>query len=215
MPTSEIVCIGKDAGYDSLFIDQLCAAGIMSGITPFVQVPHQFGNGFVQHVPNSGAIGVIFPHLVSGKHSLPANTRFRQTLASGKHSLTAGLPHFAHELTSLTNAMGLLDASGSTVILMIEIAEAIANVDAIAVVQGVDVLLIGSNDLSLDLRIQGQWDSPIFKESLEKVANACKNSGILLGFAGLLGARYILGNLDIGLVTEATKANLEVLKTLE
>jgi len=50
IPTSEIVSIAKDAGYDSLFIElehssfslsqasQLCAAGIMSGITPFVRV---------------------------------------------------------------------------------------------------------------------------------------------------------------------------------
>ena len=149
-------------------------------------------------------------------------------LVSGKRSLTAGLPHFAYKPTPPTEIMNQLDASGSTVILMIETAEAIANVEAIAAVPGVDVLLIGSNDLSLELGIQGQWDSPIFKETLEKVANACKKSDILLGLAGLynrpdicsdaikrLGARYILGNLDIGLVAAAAKANMEVLRTLE
>lgn len=77
IPTTEIVSIAKDAGYDSLFIElehssfslsqasQLCAAGIMSGITPFVRVPHQCGNGFVQRVLDGGAMGVIFPHISS------------------------------------------------------------------------------------------------------------------------------------------------------
>jgi 2-keto-3-deoxy-L-rhamnonate aldolase RhmA len=75
IPTTEIVSIAKEAGYDSLFIElehssfslsqasQLCAAGIMSGITPFVRVPHQCGNGFVQRVLDGGAMGVIFPHI--------------------------------------------------------------------------------------------------------------------------------------------------------
>lgn len=77
VPTSEIVSIALDAGYDSLFIElehssfslsqvsQLCAAGIMSGITPFVRVPHQCGNGFVQRVLDGGAMGIIFPHISS------------------------------------------------------------------------------------------------------------------------------------------------------
>jgi hypothetical protein len=77
IPTTEIVSIAKDAGYDSLFIElehssfslsqasQLCAAGILSGITPFVRVPHQCGNGFVQRVLDGGAMGVIFPHISS------------------------------------------------------------------------------------------------------------------------------------------------------
>ncbi|KAH6698402.1 Pyruvate/Phosphoenolpyruvate kinase [Leptodontidium sp. MPI-SDFR-AT-0119] len=248
IPTTEIVSIAKDAGYDSLFIElehssfslsqasQLCAAGIMSGITPFVRVPHQCGNGFVQRVLDGGAMGVIFPHISSVEEAraavaickFPAPAPGVAKLVSGKRSLTAGLPHFAYKPTSASDTMRLLDASGSTVILMIETAEAIANVDAIAAVPGVDVLLIGSNDLSLELGIQGQWDDPLFRKTLEKVANACKNSGTLLGLAGLynrpdicadaikrLGAIYILGNLDIGLVIAAAKANVEVLKTLE
>ena len=76
-PTSEIVSIAKDADYDSLFIElehssfslsqasQLFAAGITSGITPLVRVPHQCGNGFVQRVLDGGAMGVIFPHISS------------------------------------------------------------------------------------------------------------------------------------------------------
>ena len=67
----------KNAGFDSLFIDmehstlsiddvsQICSHGLLSGVTPFVRVPYQCGNGFVQRVLDGGAMGVIFPHIHS------------------------------------------------------------------------------------------------------------------------------------------------------
>ena len=121
-----------------------------------------------------------------------------------------------------------LDSSGSSVILMIETADALRNIESIAAVPGVDVLLIGANDLSLELGIQGQWDNVLFRETLGTVANACRKENIVMGLAGLynrpdicedaikrLGVRYVLVNLDIGLVTAAAKTNVEMLKTLE
>lgn len=73
----QVVQLAKNAGFDSLFIDlehsalsigeasTLCSAGIMAGITPFVRVPYQCGNGFVQRVLDGGAMGVVFPHIHS------------------------------------------------------------------------------------------------------------------------------------------------------
>lgn len=74
-PNPQVVQIARNAGFDSLFIDlehawltlaeasALCNVGHLSGITPFVRVPHQCGNGFVQRVLDGGAMGVIFPHI--------------------------------------------------------------------------------------------------------------------------------------------------------
>lgn len=75
IPSPEIILLAKSAGYDSVFIDlehstlslstasSLCITSLSSGITPFVRVPHQAGNGFVQRVLDNGAMGVIFPHI--------------------------------------------------------------------------------------------------------------------------------------------------------
>jgi len=70
-----VVQLAKNSGFDSLFIDlehstlsindasYLCMAGLQIGITPFVRVPYQCGNGFVQRVLDGGAMGVVFPHI--------------------------------------------------------------------------------------------------------------------------------------------------------
>jgi len=80
--TPQIVQIIHNAGFDCLFIDlehstlsledmsQFCIMGIQLGITPFVRVPYQCGDGFVQRVLDGGALGVIFPHIYN--RSMPS-----------------------------------------------------------------------------------------------------------------------------------------------
>lgn len=70
-----VVQLAKNGGFDALFVDlehstlsvndasQICTAALQIDITPFVRVPYQCGNGFVQRVLDSGAMGVVFPHI--------------------------------------------------------------------------------------------------------------------------------------------------------
>ncbi len=76
MNNPQIVQPASNAGFDALFLSiwnirplsiqdasTLCIAGLQTGITPFVRVPYQCGNGFVQRVLDGGAMGVVFPHI--------------------------------------------------------------------------------------------------------------------------------------------------------
>ena len=76
---AQVVLLARNAGFDALFIDlehgwlsladasNLCVTGLLAGVTPFVRVPHQCGNGFVQRVLDGGAAGIIFPHIHSAR----------------------------------------------------------------------------------------------------------------------------------------------------
>lgn len=77
-------------------------------------------------------------------------------------------------------------ANGETcVVVQIETPDGIKNLEAIAEVEGVDVLLAGPLDLSASLGHIGQIDHPAVQEFLEefpqRVAKAGKSSGIALG----------------------------------
>ena len=61
----------------------------------------------------------------------------------------------------------------------------IDNADAIAAVPGIDVLLIGSGDLTTDYGIPGQVDHPRLREAYERVAEACRTHGKVLGVGGI------------------------------
>lgn len=80
-------------------------------------------------------------------------------------------------------------------ILQIETAEAVSNVDAIAAVEGADVLYIGPMDLTTSMGIFRQYDHPAFLDALAKTLAACRRyqraAGILL--PAPVAARHYLG----------------------
>jgi hypothetical protein len=64
---------------------------------------------------------------------------------------------------------------------MIETNEALANLDAIASVPGVDVLLIGPSDLSIELGVPLDYSCDTYLRGLDKIANAAAKHNIAAG----------------------------------
>lgn len=65
----------------------------------------------------------------------------------------------------------------TTLVAQIETAAGVENVDAIAAVDGVDVLWVGHFDLSNSLGIPGQFDHPEFLAAIDAVLKACRRHG--------------------------------------
>lgn len=118
----------------------------------------------------------------------------------------------------------LCNESASSVFAMIESQSAIDAVDSIAAVEGVDVLLVGSADLSIDLGVPGQLDSATYRDAVEKVSGACKKHGKILGIAGVydqpevqdwvvntLGARFMLVQQDGAVIAAGARKGVEAL----
>jgi hypothetical protein len=68
---------------------------------------------------------------------------------------------------------------------MIEMLEAVRDVEAIAAVPGVDSLLMGNNDLTAEMGIPGLCDSPRVRGAYVQTLHACKQHGVYLGIGGL------------------------------
>lgn len=67
------------------------------------------------------------------------------------------------------------------VIPMIETIEALDNLDEMLAVPGIDVLLVGPSDLSINLDIALDYTNPKYQEALDKIGAACKNAGVVPG----------------------------------
>lgn len=67
------------------------------------------------------------------------------------------------------------------VITIIEQAQAIENIEEIAATPGIDVLFIGTADLSFSLGLRGKQDDPALEEAIAKVVAAAKRHGKFLG----------------------------------
>lgn len=83
------------------------------------------------------------------------------------------------------------------VAIQIENAEAVAEVEQIAALPGVDVLFVGPADLSQSMGIPGEWEHPRLWEAIERVAKASKAAGIQ--WAALpLGPAFAKRCVDLG-----------------
>src|SRR5262249_16874620 len=68
------------------------------------------------------------------------------------------------------------------VIALVETAKGIANVEAIAAVDGVDVVWLGHYDLTNSIGIPGQFDHPTFHVAVDSLVKACGKHGKTAGF---------------------------------
>ena len=93
-------------------------------------------------------------------------------------------------------------------IVQIEAAGTLADADAIAAVDEVDVLFVGPADLSHSLGIPGKFDEPRFQDALRAVVEACRShgkaAGILIYEAAGLPPLIEMGFTFIGLGSEGS-----------
>jgi len=140
--------------------------------------------------------------------------------------MTGQLPLFGLRPTPHDRIISNTNSQGSTVFLMDETRGSVNNVEDVASTEGVDVLLIGSNDLSVELGVPGQFDSMEFRSALTKVSQSCKAHEKMMGLAGIydepdfqdwavneLGVGFILAGQDSWFIAERANENVVALPT--
>lgn len=130
-----------------------------------------------KRVLDQGVSGVIFPFTSNGDLARRAADACRYP-PLGKRGSGAGLA--TATWPEPDNYYDSADANILTVV-VIEEAAAVENIDAIAATPGVDVLFIGTSDLSFSLGLRGRQNEPLLEEAIEKVIAAGKRHGKFLG----------------------------------
>ncbi len=233
--TVDIAKIMKTAGFDWLFIDQehsamslddaaqISCAAQDAGITPIVRVPG-FEHYHAAKALDGGAQGIVVPHVDTPDvaASMVQHCRYPPI---GKRSVTGALPQLDFAAMPLDEAAEAVNAS-TLLILMIETAEAVANAEAIAATPGVDALLVGANDLSMELDIPGELDHPEDDRSLGdyrcgvqgQTASSQRLGGIyqsaLIERCVAMGFRMILTGSDLSLMLGAGKTKTSEIRAL-
>jgi len=230
--TVDIATIAKTSGFDWLFIDmehgsmdvdrasQLAMASLGAGITPLVRVPgHEHYHA--SRLLDSGAQGIVAPHVDTVEEAKRIADACRYPPAG--HRSVAGMhPQLGFRPVPVAEATKLVN-SEMLVVVMLETPKAIANADAIAQVEGVDVLLIGTNDLCAELGIHGQFTDPRVEDAYKKVVAACAKHGKHPGMGGVyepklmekyigLGMRFILSGSDLSFLMAGAKARADFLR---
>ena len=181
--TTDIVRIAASTGHTAIMIDlehsampidsatAMCAAAGDLGVTALVRVP-EFEYGVIGRLLDGGADGIVVPRVETAEQVQHVSEALRFPPLGHRSQLTM-VPQFGMKPTPATVLNPALDARAILKIL-IESPAGVDNADAIAAVPGVDIIGIGANDLSAELGIPGQYDSPVFRAAVERVAAAAR-----------------------------------------
>ena len=232
--TVDIAKAMKTCGYDWLFIDmehssldldsaaQISVAAQSAGITPIVRVPG-FEHHHASRVLDAGAQGIVAPH-VDTPDTAARIVRQCRYPPVGRRSVVGGLAQLDFVSHPMGEATAAINAS-TLVIVMIETPEAVENVDAIAAVEGVDGLLVGTSDLCMEMGIPGRVGDPAVMEAQAKVVDACRRHGRFPGLGGVyepslmeryieMGMRFILCGNDLSMLMAGASARSKQLRAL-
>ena len=229
----EIAGIAATAGFDSLYVDlehsslslettsQICLAALNVGLAPFVRVPQI---ELVGRILDGGALGIIVPDVRDAAQAREA-VKAAKYPPLGERGFATALPHFQFRSFPAKQFCPVLDAA-TMVIVQFESAAAIDNAEAIFATEGVDMALFGTNDLTADMGIPGDYENPKVRDAYARAIAAAKKHGKHVGVGGLgskpkltaefvkMGARYVSTGTDLGFLLSAATEQAKQVRAL-
>jgi 2-keto-3-deoxy-L-rhamnonate aldolase RhmA len=231
----DIIKVMKAAGFDWLFLDlehggmsiqtacEISVAAQDSGIAPIVRVP--YGElAMATRVLDGGALGIVIPHVDTAEEAREIADRLRYP-PRGHRSVGGGQAQFDYAPMKLGEMTRRSD-DNTLITVMIETPKAVRNAEAIAAVPGIDSLLVGSSDLSMEMGIPGENGHPKIQEAVDKVVSACKKHGKWAGMGGAYseellqlyigkGVKLLLAGNDLPMLTNAARTHQARVRALQ
>ena len=199
--SNEIAMMAKVAGIDGMFIDmehsvlttrevsQLVLACNYVGVSPIVRIPSK-AHWHLSRILDAGAAAVVIPHCETIEE-VKIIVRDAKYAPLGRRGCAGNQPLLDFQAVPTLMQNEVLNRD-SMVIPMIETPDAVELADEFLAIDGVDGILIGSNDLCTDLGIPGQYDNPLYQDAVTKVVLAGVRAGKPIGIGGIGGRLDLL-----------------------
>lgn len=188
---TEVAAYGAGLGFDFLWVEMEHAPISMETLrnmvlatrglpaVPFARPPVN-EVWTAKRLLDSGVLGVIFPFTRTAELA-------RQAVAACKYP-PAGLRGSGADLAQLRwpAPEGYYDFADANVMVVAVVEDTLGlqNIDEIAATPGIDVIFIGTSDLSFSLGLRGRQEEPLLEEAVARIAKAARKHGKFLGRPG-------------------------------
>jgi 2-keto-3-deoxy-L-rhamnonate aldolase RhmA len=180
----------KNAGFDFVLIDgehgafnletlaDLSRTARYVGLTPIVR-PSECCYSQITTPLDGGAQGLMVPRITTPEQvkSVLSMMKYPPEGARG-NAQARGYTNFRSgnvlETMKRANEENLL-------VVQVETKEAVECIEDIVQIPGVDIILVGPNDLSISLGVGGQMHAPQLVEAITRVISACNKYGVVPG----------------------------------
>jgi 2-keto-3-deoxy-L-rhamnonate aldolase RhmA len=207
---------GEHTGFGWETMTPVLTATRAGGSTPFVRVPSASRENIALAL-DMGATGLMIPMVGTAAEAADIAS-WAHYPPQGIRGTMFGLA--AHDFEEVEPVAAMKKSNAETIVMVqIETAEGLENVEEIAAVPGVDILWVGHFDLTTSLGIPTQFDNPLYLAALERIVAAGKATGKPVGFltSGPDDARSLVERgfsvlaygSDLGIYRQALRSGLE------
>jgi len=234
IPSPTVVELFGNIGMDFVIIDMehgpityqsaedMIRAADVSNCTSLVRVPHNLDYEILRAL-EIGAGGVVVPS-VSNKEEAGGAIRAMKYHPLGSRGVSPWTRSACYNGVGVPNRTE--SANDNTLaVLLVESVEAIEQIDSIIEVSQIDVLYIGTYDLSQSLGITDDLYNPKLLKILEKTIKRISDAGISAGVLAQskkdaenwinMGASFIPLKADVGLIYSSIKDQFDALQTIK
>jgi 2-keto-3-deoxy-L-rhamnonate aldolase RhmA len=233
MRSAEASLIAEACGFDAIFVDlehsatsletaaTICVAARRTGVTPLARVSSH--DAFhTARILDAGAQGVMVPHVQDAAQARAIVEQLRFPPVGQRSAFGTG-PTLAYRAVSQGEVNGYLNGQ-ELVIAMLETPQAVENADAIAAVDGIDMIHIGSLDVSNLMGIPAKYRDRRMMDVFEQVARAAKSHRKFMGVGGArgdvelqrdlvrMGVQYLTTGSDVSYLMTAARSEVGALR---
>lgn len=215
-----MICM-EHSSYGLDAVANLVAHAHAAGISPIVRIP-DLQYEYVTRLLDTGCQSLIVPHVKTAAE-VKRFVEMAKYHPEGKRGMAIlqGANTNYEDVDPLT---AMAHANANTLLsVIIETAEAVENAEEI-LMPGIDLVLVGHQDLAQSLGAPGQYDHPRLREANARVVKLCRERGIAT--AGAVsrpesmqavvnsGAQFLLYGTDLILMRREAQRAAEALKPL-
>ncbi len=210
----------EHTGFDMDRVADLIAWLKATSIAPFVRVPQNLYH-FIARCMDAGALGVMIANVQSAEEAKRVVDAAKYAPLGGR-GLGLGTAHNDFVMPAVDDYLRESNRN-TTVICQIESVAGVANAEAIARTEGVDVLWVGHYDLTQSMGIPGQLQHPEFLDALQRVIEAARKSDKLAAIQPgnleqaqqwvTMGFQVISFGIDFAVYRDALRSSVAELRT--
>jgi 2-keto-3-deoxy-L-rhamnonate aldolase RhmA len=172
----EFVIIDNEHGAFNLeTIADLTRMAVYVGLTPFVRVPDLTYAHIAQSL-DAGAQGIMAPR-ISTTQQVREVVQIMKYPPVGLRGSALNRGYTQFKGGSVVEAMAAVNEA-TMLIVQIETRGAIENLEEIVATPGVDIALVGPNDLSIALGVPDQQNHPDMQAAIQKVIDTCQRHNV-------------------------------------
>lgn len=200
-PSADVVEILAFAGLDFIYMDMehsattheslahMIRAAEIGGATPLVRIPESVPGqyaGVVLRILDLGAMGVIVPHVDSREEAKAVVDAVKYAPAGRRGMFDVG--RNTGYGTRMSGPDYVKRSNEETlVVIMIESVEGLENLPDILAVEGIDVVQIGSSDLSSSMGFRGDLSAPPVLAAIDRIIAQTRERKVAVGVGSFAG----------------------------